>query len=203
MPYRWPCTAAPLWSLPRQALLLASWTPCTLPGTKRSMLPKCDLHSKGTAHQGIGTAARERHVHDFTVQKLARALSLSSTAYNTVSQLRARQAAACEGHHLHQRFDLGVCQAPVEGCTIPAVPPMPSTLCGTLGSTPPIGMRQYSSSSMCLHFEHWVSKELLCRECHILQCQGNTPHCHNLHAMQRPLAGYTGTSCFRKSSLGD
>ena len=38
----------------------------------------------------------------------------------------------------------------MEGCTIPAVPPMPSTLCGTLGSTPPMGIRQYSSSSMLL-----------------------------------------------------
>lgn len=37
--------------------------------------------------------------------------------------------------------------APVEGCTMPAVPPIPSTLCGCVGSTPPIGMRQYSSSS--------------------------------------------------------
>mmetsp|Transcript_1612 Transcript_1612/g.3698 ORF Transcript_1612/g.3698 Transcript_1612/m.3698 type:complete len:224 (+) Transcript_1612:2128-2799(+) len=37
---------------------------------------------------------------------------------------------------------------PVAGCTIPAVPPMPSTLCGSRGRTPPIGMRQYSSSSI-------------------------------------------------------
>lgn len=40
--------------------------------------------------------------------------------------------------------------APVEGCTIPAVPPMPRTLCGTLGRTPPMGIRQYSSSSTLL-----------------------------------------------------
>jgi hypothetical protein len=33
---------------------------------------------------------------------------------------------------------------------MPAVPPMPSTRCGCLGSTPPMGMRQYSSSSMDL-----------------------------------------------------
>ena len=39
---------------------------------------------------------------------------------------------------------------PVEGCTMPAVPPIPSTLCGTRGSTPPMGMRQYSSSSTFL-----------------------------------------------------
>ena len=39
---------------------------------------------------------------------------------------------------------------PVEGCTMPAVPPIPSTLCGTRGSTPPMGMRQYSSSSIFL-----------------------------------------------------
>ena len=38
----------------------------------------------------------------------------------------------------------------MDGCTMPAVPPMPSTLWGTLGSTPPMGMRQYSSSSIFL-----------------------------------------------------
>jgi hypothetical protein len=37
---------------------------------------------------------------------------------------------------------------PVLGCTMPAVPPMPSTRWGMRGSTPPMGMRQYSSSSM-------------------------------------------------------
>lgn len=31
---------------------------------------------------------------------------------------------------------------------MPAVPPTPMTRCGTLGSTPPMGMAQYSSSSM-------------------------------------------------------
>mmetsp|Transcript_7944 Transcript_7944/g.33202 ORF Transcript_7944/g.33202 Transcript_7944/m.33202 type:complete len:256 (+) Transcript_7944:5885-6652(+) len=36
---------------------------------------------------------------------------------------------------------------PVEGCTIPAVPPTPSARCGSVGSTPPMGIRQYSSSS--------------------------------------------------------
>mmetsp|Transcript_17135 Transcript_17135/g.42160 ORF Transcript_17135/g.42160 Transcript_17135/m.42160 type:complete len:255 (-) Transcript_17135:125-889(-) len=36
---------------------------------------------------------------------------------------------------------------PVEGCTMPAAPPMPMARCGNLGSTPPMGMRQYSSSS--------------------------------------------------------
>mmetsp|Transcript_1438 Transcript_1438/g.5723 ORF Transcript_1438/g.5723 Transcript_1438/m.5723 type:complete len:373 (+) Transcript_1438:302-1420(+) len=36
---------------------------------------------------------------------------------------------------------------PVAGCTMPPVPPKPSTRCGILGSTPPMGMRQYSSSS--------------------------------------------------------
>ena len=35
---------------------------------------------------------------------------------------------------------------PVLGCTMPAVPPMPSVRCGNVGNTPPIGMRQYSSS---------------------------------------------------------
>mmetsp|Transcript_22831 Transcript_22831/g.58128 ORF Transcript_22831/g.58128 Transcript_22831/m.58128 type:complete len:227 (-) Transcript_22831:843-1523(-) len=39
---------------------------------------------------------------------------------------------------------------PVEGCTMPAVPPMPSTRCGCTGSTPPMGIRQYSSSSIFL-----------------------------------------------------
>ena len=37
---------------------------------------------------------------------------------------------------------------PVEGCTMPAVPPTPMTRCGRFGSTPPMGMAQYSSSSM-------------------------------------------------------
>ena len=36
---------------------------------------------------------------------------------------------------------------PVLGCTMPAVPPTPRTLCGSVGNTPPIGIRQYSSSS--------------------------------------------------------
>mmetsp|Transcript_8987 Transcript_8987/g.14287 ORF Transcript_8987/g.14287 Transcript_8987/m.14287 type:complete len:297 (-) Transcript_8987:425-1315(-) len=36
---------------------------------------------------------------------------------------------------------------PVDGCTIPAVPPTPSTRCGRVGSTPPMGIKQYSSSS--------------------------------------------------------
>ncbi len=37
--------------------------------------------------------------------------------------------------------------APVDGCTMPAVPPMPSTRCGRRGSTPPMGIKQHSSSS--------------------------------------------------------
>lgn len=36
---------------------------------------------------------------------------------------------------------------PVEGCTMPPVPPIPSTRCGSLGRVPPMGIRQYSSSS--------------------------------------------------------
>ena len=35
---------------------------------------------------------------------------------------------------------------PVLGCTIPAVPPMPSVRCGNFGNTPPMGIKQYSSS---------------------------------------------------------
>mmetsp|Transcript_22224 Transcript_22224/g.48806 ORF Transcript_22224/g.48806 Transcript_22224/m.48806 type:complete len:326 (-) Transcript_22224:1263-2240(-) len=37
---------------------------------------------------------------------------------------------------------------PVDGCTMPAVPPIPRVRWGKVGSTPPMGMRQYSSSSM-------------------------------------------------------
>jgi hypothetical protein len=43
---------------------------------------------------------------------------------------------------------------PVEGCTMPAVPPMPRTRCGCAGSTPPMGIRQYSSSSIFLTCTH-------------------------------------------------
>ena len=35
---------------------------------------------------------------------------------------------------------------PVLGWTMPAVPPTPSVRCGRVGRTPPMGMRQYSSS---------------------------------------------------------
>lgn len=42
----------------------------------------------------------------------------------------------------------------MEGCTMPAVPPMPRTLWGTLGSTPPMGIRQYSSSSIFLQMRN-------------------------------------------------
>lgn len=37
----------------------------------------------------------------------------------------------------------------MEGCTIPAVPPMPRVRCGWRGSTPPIGIRQFSCSCTC------------------------------------------------------
>lgn len=39
---------------------------------------------------------------------------------------------------------------PVEGCTMPPVPPIPNVRWGNLGSTPPMGIRQYSSSVMDL-----------------------------------------------------
>ena len=47
---------------------------------------------------------------------------------------------------------------PVEGCTIPAVPPIPITRYGTRGSTPPIGIKQYSSSSTYLTLKKLIDK---------------------------------------------
>ena len=41
---------------------------------------------------------------------------------------------------------------PVLGWTMPAVPPMPSVRCGNVGNTPPMGMRQYSSSCTLVTF---------------------------------------------------
>ena len=37
---------------------------------------------------------------------------------------------------------------PVDGCTMPAVPPTPIVRCGSSGRIPPMGMEQYSSSSI-------------------------------------------------------
>eukprot|EP00982_Pelagococcus_subviridis_P017573 31550-Pelagococcus_subviridis.AAC.6 len=50
---------------------------------------------------------------------------------------------------------------PVDGCTIPAVPPIPSVRCGSVGSTLPMGIKQYSSSST--RFTHTPSFSSLCR----------------------------------------
>ena len=59
---------------------------------------------------------------------------------------------AAEGHRGPHGFG-GSGDAPVDGCTMPAVPPMPSTRCGRRGRTPPMGIRHRSSSWTCSRVE--------------------------------------------------
>lgn len=86
---------------------------------------------------------------------LNNSITVEATALSEVHQVHAKAPPQLRKPHQHadcgpaDHFPASRVCSPVEGCTMPAVPPMPSTRCGCLGSTPPMGMRQYSSSSIC------------------------------------------------------
>jgi hypothetical protein len=94
----------------------------------------------------VCTPCHQAQFHSLCSMKLA--VSTRHHAGSCLQEFLLISRPVVKGEARQQVAALTSPYAPVEGCTMPAVPPMPRTRWGWTGSTPPIGIKQYSSSSI-------------------------------------------------------